>query len=85
MLLRLVLLVIVAALIFGVVVVLALSRRDVRARTQTGARLDVAERKLRTAQTVLRRIANNTSANPGVDASLALDEIDTLDSRELPR
>lgn len=85
MLLRLVLLVTIAALVLGVVVVVALSRRDTTARTRTAAERDLAERKLRTAQTTLRRIANNTSADPGVDASLALDEMDTLDTQDVPR
>lgn len=85
MLLRLVLVVTVAALVLGVVVVVALSRRDTSAREHTARRLTVADRQLRVAREVLRRIANNTSANPGIDASLALDEMDTLDTQELPR
>lgn len=85
MLLRLVLVVAVAVVVLGVVVVVALSRRDTAAQMRAAARLEVAERQLRVARTVLRRVANNTSPNPGVDASLALDEMDTLDTQELPR
>lgn len=85
MLLRLVLVVTVAALVLGVVVVAAWSRRDTEARNRAVTRLGVTEAQLRAARTALRRIANNTSADPGVDASLALDEMDALETQELLR
>lgn len=85
MLLRLVLLVTVAALLLGVAAIVAFSRRDRRAQAAQAARLVIAERKLRIAQSGLRRIANNTAADPAVEASLALDEMDILDTQEISR